>query len=422
MRRTGVLVLISAVLLAVSAPCAAGAPTGFGISDSSIDAFANSTSFHTFCGWNGSACGNSALRLTYARVQVPYNALGTYDAATGTCVSTADDANNWMYHLGAPEPMSAILHDSLAAATRDGLRPLVSLQWGNPNLTGEPDNPSRPTADGYRCGIAALMQATAPGGPDAEVHEWEPFNEPDSGLCASTAVGFLLTATQVAAAAGRAADTFVAGTFKDGDDPLDAGNHPDCGHGSGNWFIRDYVSFVQALRLNPAVWSWHPYTDVDAGYNGPVSPRQTQDLDAFLNRQFPSHPAFWLTEAGANLNNPIYGQFLDGSPIGQADAAAGFRRLAAAPNQAYPGQIARTYWYQYQTYGDGINQGSDRWDSALLGLTDTDWGRSGSGIPRPSYCVLAFGDPPWVAVRDRRCDQPSGPQVPWTDWEDPAGG
>jgi hypothetical protein len=42
-------------------------------------------------------------------------------------------------------------------------------------------------------------------------------------------------------------------------------------------------------------------------------------------------------------------------------------------------------------------------------------------VPRASYCVLAFGDSPALAVRDPRCDGVSGAENPATDWEDPTG-
>jgi hypothetical protein len=213
----------------------------------------------------------------------------------------------------------------------------------------------------------------------------------------------------------------VAGAFASADDPLDGSNHPDCGHPSGDWFIRDYVSAVKSEGLNPAVWSWHPYADVDASYTGTPNAHQTGDLAAYLNQQFPSHPSFWLTEAGVALNSAAYGRYVDGNPLAQANAARGFERLGAAPNQAFGGQIARIYWYQFQTYGDGASVGSDRWDSALLGITSADWVEGGTGVPRPSYCVLAYGDSPAQAAHDTRCDYASVPNVPWTDWEDPSG-
>ncbi|HWE13825.1 MAG TPA: hypothetical protein VG365_09955 [Solirubrobacteraceae bacterium] len=264
------------------------------------------------------------------------------------------------------------------------------------------------------------MHAAGPGW-HRWVHEWEDFNEPEQGLCSSDAANFASQAVRAAAQEGRSSDTLVAGSFSSGDDPLDGSNHPDCGHPSGDWFIHDYAGAIKAKGLNPSVWSWHPYGDVNASYAGINNAHQTGDLAYYLNQQFPSHPSFWLTEAGVVLNMGRYGPYIDGSKTAQAYAARGFKNLGNAPNQAYSGQISRVYWYEYQTYGDGVSTGSDTWDSALLGITRADWVEDGSGVPRSSYCVLAYGDSPTQAASDTRCNYASSPDVPWTDWQDPHG-
>ena len=417
--------LRSYIVAAATALLLAGFPStamgvGFGLGDHGLDAYAGSSSFHTLCGWNGTSCGHGAMSITYTRIDVPYNALATYDSASGGCVSTVGDSNNWVWHDGAQEATGQSLYSWLGAAEQDGLDPIFSITWGNPNLRAEADNPGYPTANGYLCGLEALMQAAGPGW-NRWVHEWEVFNEPESGICASDAANYALMASEAAAQEGRSSDTFVAGAFWDKDDPLDGSNHPDCGHPSGDWFISDYVSAIKAEHLSPAVWSWHPYTDVDASYSGTDNTHQTGDLASYLNKQFRSRPQFWITEAAIWLNDHQYGQDLDGNPTAQANAAAGFENLANAPNQAYKGQIARLYWYEYQTYGDGSSLGSDTFDSALLGLTNTDWVEDGSGVQRASYCVLAYGDSPKRAVSDTRCDYASSPDIPWTDWQDPNG-
>src|SRR5947209_1746501 len=416
--RRRVLCLGAVVCFLAMAPTASAATFGFG--DLGLAAYGDSASFHTLCGWNGTSCGHSGLNLKYVRLNVPYNTLGTYDTASASCIDTSTDPNNWIWYNGAQTPTGQSLQSWLREAKKDGLRPLLALNGGNSNLSGEADNPRLPTVNDYRCGLDALMRAAGPGW-NLSVHDWEVFNEPEQGLCASTAAKLVLTAQQVAAQEGRSADTFAAGVFSSSDDPLDGSNHPDCGHPSGDWFIRDYVQNVLSQGLNPAVWSWHPYEDVDASYTGTSNLHQTEDLASYLNQQFPSHPGFWLTEAGVVLNSAKYGQYVDGSPTAQANAAQGFETLASAPNQAYGGQISRVYWYQFQTYGDGASVGSDGWDSALLGLAHADWVEDGTGIPRPSYCVLAYGDSPSRAVQDSRCDYAASPSVPWTDWEDTRG-
>jgi hypothetical protein len=412
-----VLVATTAILSVAAIPASAAT---FGFGDAALTAYGDSTSFHTLCGWNGTSCGHGGLGIRYARLMIPYNALGTYDSASATCVDTSADPNNWMWVDGAQTPTAQHVYNWLGEAQKDGLRPLISITWGNSNLAGEADNPTYPTATGYRCGIEALMQAAGPTW-NRWVHDWEAFNEPEQGLCATDAANFAALAQQAASAAGRSSDTIVAGAFASADDPLDATNHPDCGHPSGDWFIHDYVAAIKTKGLNPAVWSWHPYADVDASYTGTPGSHQTGDLDTYLNQQFPTHPSFWMTEVGVALNTAAYGQYLDGNPLAQANGAVGFKKLANAPNQTFAGQISRIYWYQFQTYGDGASNGSDRWDSALLGLTSANWVEDGGGVPRASYCVLAYNDSPTQATRDRRCDYASTPNVPWTDWEDPSG-
>jgi len=392
---------------------AAGA--SFGLGDQGLAAYGDSSSFHTLCGWNGASCGHGGLNIRYTRAVFAYNALGTYDSASGGCISTAADPNNWVWDNGAQAPTSQAVQRWMTEAQKDGLQPLVAITWGNGHLTGEADNPRHPTANAYRCGLEALMTAYP------WVHSWETFNEPEQGLCASDAANFFSVAQQAAAAEGRSTDTLVAGAFAANDDPLDQTNHPDCGHRSGDWFIPDYVKAINAKALQPAVWSWHPYDDVDASYTGTSTWHQTGDTVSYLNQKFASHPSYWITEAGVVLNSSLYGKDLDGNPTAQANAALGFKNLANAPNQAFPGQIARIYWYEFQTYGDGASTGSDSWDSSLLGLINPDWAEDGTGVPRSSYCVLAFGDTPAQAISDSRCNYANSPHTPWSDWQDPSG-
>lgn len=402
-------------------PSTASAVT-FGFGDAGLAAYGDTGSFHTLCGWNGASCGHGWLSVKYVRLNVPYDSMGTYDSASGSCVDTSTDPDNWIWYNGVQTPTSQALRGWLTEAQKDGLRPLFAVSSAVPNLTAmeAADNPRLPTAKAYQCGLEALMKAAGPGW-NLWVHDWEVFNEPEQGLCASTAATFVSLAQQAATQEGRSSDTLVAGTFWNGDDPLDSSNHPDCGHPSGDWFIRDYVQKIKSLGLSPAVWSWHPYDDVDASHTGTSTWHQTADLVSYLHQQFPSNPSFWLTEASVVLNSAKYGQYVDGSPTAQANAARGFKTLGNAPNQAYSGQISRVYWYEFQTYGDGASVGSDTWDSALLGLTHPDWLEDGTGVPRASYCVLAYGDSAGSAVRDSRCDYATSPNVPWSDWQDPNG-
>ena len=152
-------------------------------------AYGDSASFHTLCGWNGTSCGHSGLHIKDVRLNVPYDSLATYDSASGSCIATSADPNNWVWYNGVQTPSSQALQSWLREAQKDGLRPLFAISSAVSNLTAaEPaDNPRLPTANDYLCGLEGLMQAAGPGW-NLYVHDWEVFNEPEQGLCASTAI------------------------------------------------------------------------------------------------------------------------------------------------------------------------------------------------------------------------------------------
>src|SRR5579862_7021009 len=130
----GRLVCIGAAVCFLSSSSIAAAAT-FGIGDIGLATYGDSSSFHTLCGWNGTSCGHGGLNLRYARLNVPYDSLATYDSTTGSCVDTSSDPNNWIWHNGTPSATSPVIQGWLAEALKDGLRPMLSITSAVPSLT-----------------------------------------------------------------------------------------------------------------------------------------------------------------------------------------------------------------------------------------------------------------------------------------------
>jgi hypothetical protein len=85
------------------------------------------------------------------------------------------------------------------------------------------------------------------------------------------------------------------------------------------------------------------------------------------------------------------GGCLDGNPKAQAYAAADFLDLARA-GSAFPGQITRVYWHEF----DSLAAHPTGWDSGLVAPGDLS--------ERASYCVLS-GESVAGALADPRCNQ-----------------
>src|SRR5437763_6053698 len=166
------LLRIGAVVCFLVSPSTAMAAK-FGFGDIGLAAYGDSPSFHTLCGWNGAACGHGGLNINYIRLNVPYDSLATYDSASGSCIDTSTDPNNWIWYNGAQTPTSQALQSWLTEAQKDGLRPLFAVASGVPSLTVNEaaDNPRLPTPNDYLCGLEALMKAAGPSW-NLWVHEW----------------------------------------------------------------------------------------------------------------------------------------------------------------------------------------------------------------------------------------------------------
>ena len=94
----------------------------------------------------------------------------------------------------------------------------------------------------------------------------------------------------------------------------------------------------------------------------------------------------------------------DGNPRAQAYAAIDFLSLAGA-GSAFPGQITRIYWHQF----DSAAGHPTGWDSGLVA--------PGDRYERASYCVLA-GDSVAQALADPACNRTAAAE----DSEDSARG
>ena len=202
--------------LAAAAPSAAQATALYGISDTGLDLYGGSASL---------AALKSGMGLRFARRFMPYDSFASSNGSS--CISTESDPNNTQWHGGALQATDTSLYNWVHEAYADGLTPMISITGGVGNLTAENGTyyPSTPTDAGYKCGLnAAIAQFDAWGIP---IHQWEAFNEPDNGLCASTAAAYYNDANYALShnTTGHSGDQLVAGAFKDGDDPS-TGSHP----------------------------------------------------------------------------------------------------------------------------------------------------------------------------------------------------
>lgn len=410
--------------LAMAMPAAAYADP-WGISDTGLDVYGGSQAFLSYCGAPAgtTTCGSSGAADTDARRFMPWDAFGTYNGSA--CVSDSADPNDVSNHNGnVNSNLPADIKAWLTQARTDGLTPMLSVTPGPGNgLVNENASlyPHIPSDAQYKCGVEeAALQLDAASLP---VHSWEAFNEPDgSNICGAAAALYYENAVDaVNLVSGHASDKVIAGAFKDGQDPA-SGTHPDCGHPTGNWYIPDYVGQLTGDHEYPTWWSFHPYDDVSAFWDGHgTGYPQTTDTINFINivyglSQEPL-PSFAITETGAWLRSPTYGAHLNGNPTAQANAAQGFKNILNVSSQ-----IKQVYWYDFEAVGDGVSNGSDNFDSALLGIDSPTFIEAGSnGIPRADYCVQAFNETPATAVTDSRCDFASNPpvMVPWTSWQAP---
>jgi hypothetical protein len=368
-----------------------------------------------------------ANSFQYARIGVPWDTVSTGGTALG---SPCQDEPTPAAYYGTP--WITLAERFVLAARLDGIDPLLAITTnsaarypGNGNLA----DPANPTANQYGCGfrgIVSTLDSFAANQRIAPPTEYETYDEPDgarvSNECNPTPDGELPPhyADQCAAwyyyEADQANRTVFGGRLTlvalaaDGD----SANDP------GLVAIRAYASYLTGtLGLYPRVWSFHPYEDLSAAAypgDGAAAHSDTSRVSAYIASLYaPSRPqpAIWLTEMAAQITDPVdtyfgapagcndgeaddpapytLGGCLDGNPKGQAYAASDFLTLART-GAAFPGQIKRVYWHEFDSPA-GQPTG---WDSGLVA--------PGDRYERASYCVLA-GESVTRALADPACNR-----------------
>jgi hypothetical protein len=313
----------------------------------------------------------SGIGAQYVRIFAPWDAADTYNPSTGQCVPS----NN---------PAMTNVDNAITAARNAGLDPMISLTSWNTS-TGVPTNGYNPAVpnmsnandkQAYACGVEGLLSKNL-------ADAYEVWNEPDlSGVSYANDQVFYSTFSKAQIAEGTHV-TQVAGAL--GEHTIQNGN---------------YGNYVDSLMSGGGVqaFSLHPYDDVDNyGVHG-SGPTETEEVMAAVNaaahKYGVAEPPIWLTETGVALG-PQSGpnstqQTLQGNKLDQAKAAQGFLQLGNAPGQGYPGQIARVYYYEFQSGGTT--------DNTNTGVLDS------GGNGRAAYCVLALHE---TAVQAAGC--PGGP-------------
>jgi hypothetical protein len=368
-----------------------------------------------------------ANSFQYARIGVPWDTVSTGGSALASACTP--EATPPAYY---GTPWITLAEEFVLAARLDGIDPLLAITTNSAARypgNGNPADPANPTAHQYLCGfrgIVSTLDAFAASHRIAAPTEYETYDEPDgaqvSNECNPTPDGDLPphSADQCAAwyydEADQANRTRFGGRLTlvalaaDGD----SANDPNL------VAVKAYASYLtRTLGLYPTVWSFHPYEDLSAAAylgDGAAAHSDTTRVSAYIASLYaPSRPqpAIWLTEIAAQITDPVSTYFgaaagcndgeaddpppytlggcLDGNPRGQADAASDFLSLART-GAAFPGQIKRVYWHEFDSPA-GRPTG---WDSGLVA--------PGDRYERASYCVLA-GESVARALSDPACNR-----------------
>jgi hypothetical protein len=354
--------------------------------------------------------GANAFR--YARVGVPWDAVSSGGAAIGTPCRRERQAPAFY-----GSPWIGLAEDFVLAARRDGLDPLLAITTnaaaryaGN----GNPDDPANPSANQYLCGfkgIVSTLDAFAAENRIAPPTEYEVYDEPDgarvNNTCNPTPDGDLPPhhADQCAAWYYYEADAANRETFANALTLVALSADGDSANDPSLVAVKAYATYLtKTIGLYPTVWSFHPYEDLSATaylHGTGLADGDTALLSAYIASLYGpgrAQPAIWLTEVAAQLTDPVprylgapegcndgeaddpppyyLGGCLDGNPKAQAYAASDFLDLARA-GSAFPGQITRVYWHQF----DSVAGQPTTWDSGLIS--------PGDRYERASYCVLS---------------------------------
>jgi hypothetical protein len=409
----------SLALIAFASTPAVAPAAPYGLGDPNLDAQCPSTADCPARPWLDPLI-HGGDGMSYARTAIPYDAVASADSS-GRCIWSGTGRGGYSNpdpHKVGKQYRSYVLN-WLAAAKRLGLDPVIAFTAGtaaidNPVPSGSPLDQRK-----YYCGVYWTLWAAARWGtPVAHVEAW---NEPDVNGYRGNPAG--------AAADWNTADRAVSQVHADDADvpaaELAAGtlSTMSCARGAVCSNLAEYLNdYITALDSQPAYWSFHDYDDVTAAGAQERSP-YANNLLAFTGilagRYGPGYSApIWITEAGGRLDqpnilepdgtapgcdngerdayNPAWGggykvgNCLDWAPdpelarLRQSWAAQAFHDLATLLG----GRVTQVDWW---TPNDAAGSG---WDSALL---DT------AGLPRSSYCVLAYTESPAAATADTRC-------------------
>ncbi|HTU84686.1 MAG TPA: hypothetical protein VMF57_03870 [Solirubrobacteraceae bacterium] len=373
-----------------------------------------------------------ANSFRYGRTGIPWDAVSTGGSALGS-PCTPESPPPLYYGT----PWIELAERYVLAARAAGIDPLIAITTNGAARypgNGNPRDPANPTANQYFCafkGLVSTLDAFAAGHGVRPPTEYEIYDEPDGAMvsneCNPTPDGDLPPhyADQCAAwyyyEADRANRTLfgtrltLVALAADGD----SANDPDL------VAIKAYASYLTGtIGLYPTVWSFHPYEDLsEAGLldDGATAHRDTTRVSAYIaslyGRSRPQ-PTIWLTEVAAQLTDPVdtyfgapagckvgeaddspptLGGCLDGNPRAQAYAASDFLSLARS-GAAFPGQITRIYWHEF----DSVAGQPTTWDSGLVS--------PGDSYTRASYCVLS-GESVAATLTDPGCDSKAGAEA-----------
>lgn len=380
--------------------------------------------------------GTNAFR--YVRASIPWDTVSSGGSAIGSPCAT--ESRPSVYY---GTPWLAIAENYVLAARRAGLDPLISITTNSaPRYpgNGNPDDPANPTANQYLCGfkgIVSTLDSFAAKQGIAPPTEYEVYDEPDgaqvNNSCNPTPAGDLPPhhADQCAAWYYYEADAANRTSFSNHLTLVALSADGDSANDAHLVAVKAYATYLtRTIGLYPTVWSFHPYEDLSAtAYldNGQLAHGDTALLGSYIASLYPAgrrQPTIWLTEVAAQITDPVptylgvpegchdnvadvpppdgLGGCLDGNPRAQAYAASDFLDLARS-GSAFPGQITRVYWHQF----DSLAGHPTTWDSGLVA--------PGDAYERTSYCVLS-GESVARAVADPTCNHVAAAEAT----EDPA--
>jgi hypothetical protein len=381
-----------------------------------------------------------ANAFQYARAGIPWDTVSTGGAALGSgCTPEAPPPAFY------GEAWIALAENYVLAARLAGVDPLITITTNSAARypgAGNPKDHANPTANQYFCGfrgIVSTLDAFAARHGIARPTEYETYDEPDgaqvSNSCNPTPGGDLPphSADQCAGWYYYEADLANRTVFGDKLTLVALSADGDSANDPNLIAIEAYASYLTGtIGLYPAVWSFHPYEDVTAAGYPPAGGSAHSDTSrvsryiASLYGSTRAQPRIWLTEAAAQITDPVATYFgapegcadgeaddpapyslggcLDGIPKAQALAGNDFLNLPRA-GSAFPGQITRVYWHQF----DSPAAHPTGWDSGLVS--------PGDRYERASYCVLA-GESVAQALADPTCNRTAAAE----DSEDSARG